>query len=46
MAPGDGVEEGKQIPGSWCLSRAEGAYGKKKSQNKNLILHCIDAIID
>lgn len=30
MAPGDGVEEGKQIPGSRCLSRAEGAYGKKK----------------
>lgn len=30
MAPGDGVEEGKQIPGSWCLSRAEGAYEKKK----------------
>lgn len=29
-AAGDGAEEGKQIAGSWHLSRAEGAYGKKK----------------
>lgn len=42
-AAGGGGEDGKQIPGSWCLSRPERANGFKK---KKIILHYIDTIID